>query len=191
MSKSAFAKAIISKMKTAIGTDGQSYGDDTASSAMSAVAEAITEYLIKNTKVTIAYTGTIPGSPPTPDPVVVDTFKITGKCAPPSPSDSFSSWLKEIQDNIIAGFVLAAKGDAGVVFATKAFAKTGVKTTLADLTAKHNVGDEEPQQKIWEIICDGIIQWINSTAMNTESGAGTRPTAPSAGTANITKITLT
>ena len=45
MSKSAFAKAIISKMKTAISTDGQSYGDDTASSAMSAVAEAITEYL--------------------------------------------------------------------------------------------------------------------------------------------------
>jgi hypothetical protein len=191
MSKSAFAQKIISKLKSAIGTDGQSFGNSTASSAMQAVADGITEYLIANTKVDIAYAGVIPGSPPTPDPTVSDTFKIVGKCAPPSATDDFSAWLKKIESNIIAGFSLASAGTAGVVFAQKPFAVTGITTTQSDLKAKHAVGDESPQQKIWEIVCGGIMDWINGTAMNAASGAASHPSATSTGTANIVKITLT
>lgn len=191
MSKSAFAQKIISKLKSAIGTDGQSFGDNTASSAMQAVADGITEYLIANTKVDIAYIGVIPGTPPVSDPTVEDTFKIVGKCAPPKASDDFSSWLTEIESNIIAGFSLASKGTAGVVFAQKPFAISGITTTQSDLKAKHSVGDESPQQKIWEIVCGGIMDWINGTAMNPKNGAASHPTATSTGTANITKITLT
>ena len=188
MSKSAFASRIISKMKAAINTDGLSYGSGTASSAMNAVAEGITEYLIENTKVDVAYNGLIPGSPPSPDPTTKDVFKIVGKCNPPAPSNSFDSWLLEIENNIIAGFSLAASGEAGVVFSQKPFLAPAVKTTQADLKAAHAVGDEEPQQKIWEIVCDGIMEWINNTAMNPSSGPATH--SPSSGVANIVKITL-
>lgn len=189
MSKQAFAKTIINKMKASIGTDGQSFGDSTAPSAMTAVAQAITEYLIANTQVIVAYVGVIPGTPPTPDPVVTDTFKIVGTCATTGPSNSFDAWLMQLQNNIIAGFQLAPAGNAGLMFPMKPFLAPGITTNQAMLTSAHDVGDEEPQQKMWEIICDGIMQWINTTAMNPAPGAATRPN--SAGTANITKITIT
>ena len=190
MSKSAFANKIISKLKSAIGTDGLSYDGGTASLAMQAVADGITEYLIENTNVDIAYKGIIPGTPPTPDPTVKDTFRIVGKCAPPSPSDDFGSWLNQVESNIIAGFLLAASGSAGVVFVQKPFAITGIKTVQSDLKSAHSVGDESPQQKIWEIVCGGIMDWINKSAMNVAEGGATHPTAGSSGTANIVKITL-
>ena len=191
MSKSAFASLIINKMKGAIGTDGMAFNEGTASIAMMSVAQAITEYLIANTIVSVAYVGVIPGTPPMPDPVVADTFKIIGTCAPPAPSESFDLWLLELQKNIIAGFQLAPMGNMGLVFPTKPFLSPGVITNQAMLTSAHEVGDEGSQQKIWEIVCDGIIQWVNTTAMNPAPGAGSRPTGPSTGTANIVKITLT
>lgn len=191
MSKQAFASAIISKMKSAIGTDGQSFSGGTASAAMAAVAQAITEYLIANTQVMVAYVGIIPGTPPTPDPVVSDTFKIVGTCAPPSPANSFDAWMLQLQTNIISGFMLAPTGNAGVMFPQKPFLAPGVTVNQATLKSAHDVQDNNSQQKIWEIICDGIIQWINTSAMNPSPGAGSRPTGPSTGTANIVKITLT
>lgn len=191
MSKQAFASAIISKMKGAIGTDGQSFSGGTASAAMAAVAQAITEYLIANTQVMVAYVGIIPGTPPTPDPIVSDTFKIVGTCAPPSPANSFDAWMLQLQTNIISGFMLAPTGNAGVMFPQKPFLSPGVTVNQAMLKSAHDVQDNNPQQKIWEIICDGIIQWINTSAMNPVPGAGSRPTGPSTGTANIVKITLT
>ena len=191
MSKSDFAKTIINKMKSAIGTDGQSFNGGTASAAMAAVAQGITEYLIQNTKVDIVYNGIIPGSPPTPDPIKKDTFKIVGTCAPPSQSNSFDAWLLQLQMNIIAGFQLAPAGNMGIIFPTKPFLTPGVTITQANLKSAHDVGDKNPQQKIWEIICGGIMQWINSTAINPAPGAATRPTAPSSGIANIVKIQIT
>lgn len=190
MSKQAFASVIINKMKGAISTDGQSFNDGTAVSAMAAVAQGITEYLIANTQVTVAYVGVIPGTPPTPDPVVIDTFKIVGVCAPSSPSNSFDAWLLQLQNNIIAGFQLAPTGNAGVVFPIKPFLVPGVTVSQANLKSAHDVGDSDPQQKIWEIICDGIMQWINGTAMNPASSAATHPAASSTGTANIVKISI-
>lgn len=191
MSKQAFAKIIVNKMKGAIGTDGQSYSSGTAPAAMAAVAQGITEYLIQNTKVMIAYSGIIPGTPPSPDPCVVDTFKIVGTCAPPSQSNSFDAWLMQLQQNVIAGFMLAPSGNAGVMFPQKPFLAPGIRTTQANLKSAHSVDDKEPQQKIWEIVCDGLMQWINSSAMNPAPGAATHPPAGSTGIASITKIILT
>lgn len=178
-------------MRSAIGTDGQSFSGGTASSAMAAVAQAITEYLIANTQVMISYTGIIPGTPPTPDPIVVDTFNIIGTCAPPSPSNSFDEWMMQLQQNIISGFQLAPMGNAGIVFPQMPFLAPGVTVTQMTLKAAHDVGDDDPQQKIWEIVCDGIIQWINGSAMNPAPGSGSRPSGPSTGMANITRIILT
>lgn len=191
MSKSAFAQTIISKLKAAIGTDGSSYSSGSASSAMAAVANGITEYLIANTTVTITYQGMIPGTPPTKDPVTTDSFKITGTCAPTGPSNSFDTWIKQIETNIIAGFALATLGKAGVTFPQKPFLSSGITTTQSLLKANHNVSDENPQQKIWEIVCGGIMDWINGPAMNTTPGSATHQSAGSTGTASITKISIT
>lgn len=191
MSKSTFAQTIISKLNATIGMDGSNYTSGSASTAMTAVAAAITEYLIANTTVSISYTGIVASTPPYPDPIVMDSFKIIGNCAPPSQSDNFDSWIKQIETNIIAGFQLAPTGNAGVMFAQKPFLKPGIATKQSDLKSAHDVSDESPQKKVWEVVCEGIMNWINNVAMNTAPGVASRPTAPSTGTATITKITIT
>ncbi len=191
MSKTAFAQTIISKLKATIGTDGGSYTSGSALSAMAAVAQGITEYLIANTTVTITYAGIVSATVPYPDPIIADTFKIMGTCAPPSPANSFDSWIKQIETNIIAGFQLAPSGNAGVVFAQKPFLNVGIKTIQENLKSIHDVADKNPQLKVWEVVCGGIMDWINSVALNSIAGPASRPTAPSVGTASITKITIT
>lgn len=191
MSRTAFAQTIISKLKTMIGTSGRDYSYGSAPIAMSAVAAGITEYLIANTTVMVTYVGVIPTVPPTPDPLVTDTFKIVGACAPTGPSDSFDSWIRQIETNIISGFQLAPLGTGGLVFAQFPFAIPGIITSQANLKAIHDVGDKDPQLKVWEVVCGGIMDWINSFAINITPGPATHPVAPSTGTATITKITLT
>ena len=191
MSKSLFASTIIDKVNSAIGKDGSGYSESTASIAMNAVAQGITEYLIQNTTVMIQYTGVVQGAKPSPDPIVSDTFTIVGSCAPTGPSDSFDDWIKQIEANIIAGFQLSPPGNAGVVFAQVPFMNTGIPTIREQLTAAHDILDEDPQLKVWEIVCGGIMDWINGVAMNSTPGAATRPSAPSVGTAVITKIIIT
>lgn len=191
MSKSAFAQTIIAKLKGSIGTSGKDYTSGSASAAMSAVAAGITEYLIAHTTVTIVYSGIVASAYPYPDPVVTDTFKIVGNCAPPSPSNGFDSWIKQIENNIIAGFQLAPTGNAGVVFPQKPFLNPKITTVQGNLKSTHDVGDTDPQQKVWEVVCGGIIDWINGIAKNTMPGGASRPSAPSSGTASITKITIT
>lgn len=191
MSKAAFAQTIISKLKSTIGTSGNDYNSGSASTAMSAVAAGITEYLIANTKVTISYSGMVASAYPYPDPIVTDTFSIVGTCAPTGPSNSFDAWIKQIEANIIAGFQLAPSGNAGIVFVQKPFLNIGIVTTQANLKATHDIEDKDPQQKVWEVVCGGIMDWINALAMNPTPGSASRPTAPSTGIATITKITIT
>lgn len=191
MSKTTFAQTIISKLKAAIGTDGGNYTSGSASLAMAAVAQGITEYLIANTTVSITYAGMVITTYPYPDPIIADTFKIVGACAPPSPANNFNNWIKQIETNIITGFQLAPSGSAGVVFTQKPFLNAGIKTIQENLKSTHNVEDKDPQLKVWEVICGGIIDWINGTALNSASGSASRPTAPSTGTASIIKITIT
>lgn len=191
MSKTTFAQTIISKLKVAIGTDGGTYTSGSASSAMAAVAQGITEYLIANTTVSIAYAGMVITTYPYPDPIIADTFKIVGACAPPNPANDFNSWIKQIETNIITGFQLAPTGNAGVVFAQKPFLNAGIKTKQENLKSTHDIADKDAQLKVWEIVCGGIMDWINSIALNSVAGVASRPTAPSTGTASITKITIT
>lgn len=189
MSKQAFASSIISRVRSAIGTNGGSYTASTASSAMNAVVAAISEYLIANTTVTIAYEGVMTSNG-APDPNDSDTFKIVGSCATPGPSNSFDAWMALLQANIIAGFSLAPAGDDyGTVFVMKPFLIPGVGISRSDLTAAHNVRDDNPQQQIWEIVCGAIMDWINGSALNPTPSAATR--AESAGVANIVNITIT
>ncbi len=190
MSKTTFAQSIISKLKGAIGVSGSNFNSGSASVAMTAVASAITEYIIANTQVTITYTGIISSTPPSPDPVVTDTFTVVGTCAPTGPSNSFDAWIRQIETNIISGFQLAPKGNAGIVFAQKPFLSPGIVTSQANLKSTHDVNDKDPQLKVWEVVCDGILNWINGLAINPAPGPASRPTGPSTGTAMISKIII-
>jgi len=191
MSKSTFASSMITKLNRAIGNDGRSFNNGTPAVAMAALAQAISEYLIDNTVVTIAYDGIITTTGD-PDPVTSDTFRIVGACAPPSAADSFDAWFLQLETNIIAGFSLAAMGDNGVVFPMKPFLNTKTTITRDSLTAVHNASDDSPQQKVWEVVCQGIMDWINDGAMGVPvQSAATNPSASSAGQAIITGITIT
>lgn len=191
MSKELFASTIIDKMSAAIGRMGESYTEATSSLAMNALAQGITEYLVQNTQVVVQYTGVIASTPPVPDPVIADTFTIIGTCAPTGPSNSFDDWIRQIESNIISGFQLSPSGSMGIIFAQKPFLMPGISVTRDQLTAAYDINDEDPQYKVWEIICGSIMDWINGIAMNITPSAATRPTGPSTGTAVITKITLT
>lgn len=191
MSRTAFAQTIISKLRNAIGTSGMDYSNGSADIAMRAVADGITEYLIANTLVTVSYTGIIPGSPPSPDPLTTDTFKIMGKCEPTGPSENFNDWIKKIESNIIAGFQLEAAGTNNLVFSLFPFSVIGISTSQSHLKSVHDIGDKDPQLKVWEVVCQGIMDWINGISKNVTPGPASHPPVASTGTAQITKITLT
>lgn len=191
MPAQAFAQAIIGQLNGAIGTDGNSFTTGSASIAMTAVATAMTNYIVANTLVTVTYAGIIPGVPPSPDPLITDVFNIIGTVAPTGPSDGFDSWIKLIEANIIAGFTLAPMGTAGLVFPTVPFANPGIMTTQAQLYAVHDITDASPQLKVWTVVCQGIMDWINGLAFNAVPGACTNSKTGSAGTASIVKIVIT
>lgn len=191
MAASDFATLILSQLVGAIGTEGGAYNEGTATLAMTAVADAMTQYIVSNTTVTISYAGIINSVTPSPDPVVIDTFKVEGKIVPTGPSNSFDDWIRQIETNIIAGFKLASIGNAGVMFAQSPFINPGIAVTQAMLKLQHDITDKSPQQGVWEIICQGIMDWINSIALNPTPGSASRPTGPSTGTAIITKIIIT
>lgn len=188
MSATLFAQTIIGKMQAAIGTDGGSFSTGSAALAMQAVADGITEYLTANTIVTASYAGMIPGAPPVPDPLVTDTFSIIGKCSPPSASESFDAWLLQIQSAIISGFQLAPKGNIGLVFAQVPFLAPGA--VLSQGALGHSPSDENPQLKVWQVICQALMDWINTSAMNAVPGPANNSLTASTGVATITKITL-
>lgn len=191
MSKTEFASAIIGQLQQAIGTDGSRYGSSVTASSMNAVGNAITSYLIAHTTVTVSYSGIIPGAPPQPDPLITDTFRIVGSCVLPSTNDSFDSWLLKIGSAISAGFSLAPQGNAGLVFVQKPFLNLSIPLTQSRLKSEHNPQDKSPQQKIWEIVCDSVMNWCSAVAPNKVAGAATHPSVASTGTASITQIVIT
>lgn len=96
MGKTAFASLVVSKLKSAIGTNGAVYTADTPDKAQAAIAEAITEYLIANTTINISYSGTLTTGTGA-DPIVADTMKITGVCDKIGKPENYTAWVKRIQ----------------------------------------------------------------------------------------------
>lgn len=191
MSKQAFAQTVISKVAAAIGTSGSDFSSSSASSAMAAIASGISEYIVANTSIAVSYKGMIPGSPPVADPLIADSFKVVGVCAPPSPSNSFDTWVKQIETNIMAGFQFAPSGKAGVVMAGLPFAKPGLIIAQANITTAVQSNAQNLQLKVWEVICGGVMDWINSSAASPMVFTASNRATLSVGTASIVKITIT
>lgn len=191
MSKIDFAKLIISQLESAIGKDGSGFAESSSTTAMSAIADAITSYLINNVTVTISYSGILPPPASTPDPVVTDIFKITGECTPVSVSDSFTSWLAQIEANIISGFTLQPKGENGIIFSQQPFINPGIALTQMDIMSAHLGNENNPQQVVWELICEKIITWLETIAINVTPGPSSNSLSSSTGIAYITAINIT
>lgn len=218
MAAADFADLIISKLSDAIGTSGSDYTKDTPEKANKAIAEAVTEYILDNTKILVAYSGV--NSAGVADPLVADTCPVDGECAPPKGTD-FSTWIKSLESNIVAGFKIDA-GEKGVkpVAPPPAFLpgivpdlgalkkahtdnipkppeeeegdKGGGKTDATTLN-EGSEGDEEeapnPQKPVWTEICKWIIDWLSKTVA--APFAAENPNASSKGMATPSKTDIT
>lgn len=193
MSKTAFANLIITKLKDAIGSDGSLYTEQTPAKAQKVIAEAITEYLIANTTITISYAGVLTSGTGA-DSVVQDTMKITGTCDTIGKPSDYQSWVNKLQSVIASSFSVVSPGTNGVEVAFLPFNPTmGVlqisQKELND-TFQNNINN--PLQSVWEFICGQILDWLTSTTgknpMATSLSA-TR-TGISAGTASLMSISI-
>lgn len=188
MAAADLADLIISEMKSAIGQEGD-YDNSAPSKANIAIAKAITDYLIKNTLISIAYAGIIPGAPPIPDPVVADVFRITGNCSPAS-STNFDAWLMELSLNIQNGFQFSI-GNLGLMPVAPTLCFVGPPITgnqvMLGLSSIHKSNNDNPQKPIWTAISGAILTWLN-TQLPPISFACMNSSAGSTGMATTVKI---
>lgn len=192
MSKTSFANLILSKLQGAVGGDGSKYSAVTSSLAQSAIAEAITEYLIANTTVNISYNGVLTSGGT--DVIASDTMKIGGTCTPATVSD-FTSWTAALQSSISSAFVVVPPSTQGVAVSFQPFNNvTGaLQIPQAELTAAHNANPQSPTLAVWEVICGKILEWLNSSAGKNPSATAIAATRSgvSSGTATLLSIWVT
>ena len=186
------ADKIISELKNEVGTEGDKFDASTPTKANKAIAKAITDYLKQNTKVMISYVGV--NALEVPDPIVADTFQITGQCAPAS-GTNFDLWLMSLTLNIQTGFQLQTLGTIGVSCLSPALCFMGVtpftgnQLTLG-LKSLHESNDSDPQKPVWTAISNSILLWLNSMVVPTPIACAnpTSAVGPTTGTGMITKI---
>lgn len=193
MSATAFASLIISKLASSIGTEGTKYGNDSVTLAQSAIAEAISEYLIANTTVIIQYSGTLTNG--SPDPIVTDTLRIAGACTPTSVPQNFNAWVMELQQSIASSFLVSPPGIINAV-TTTFLPFSNIAGTLqipqSSLKSIHESNLNNPQLAVWQIICEDILAWANSESGKNPTIIGVPATrAVSSGTATLTSIIVT
>lgn len=193
MGKTAFASFVIAKLKAAIGVDGSAYTIDTPDKAQIAIAEAITEYLIANTVITISYSGTLTTGTGA-DPITTDTMKITGTCAKIGKPSDFIAWVNKIQSVIASSFSVVSPGVNGVITTFLPFNSTinALQISQNDLNNAYQSNKSAPLQAVWEFICGKILDWLNSsTGKNpTATALPATRTGVSAGTASLVSITI-
>lgn len=163
MSKTTFAKLIIAKLTSILGTNGAVYTSDTPVKAQQAIAEAITEYLTANTTITILYNGILTSGTGN-DTIVSDTMNITGKCSTISQPTNFQNWVNNIQTSIAISFTVISPGKNGVVTSFKPFNPTFgmINIQQNDLHSIHQKYQSTPTLPIWTFICGKILDWLNS-----------------------------
>lgn len=193
MSSSSFASLICSKIQGAAGTDGGKFSSSTPAQCQSAIAAAITEYLLANVTVHITYSGMTTSSPSKKDSVTTDTMKITGSCAAMSTPGDYASWIADLQSKIAAGFTVLPPGTNAVTTTFLPFnpSSGSLSITQSNLKSAHEGNWDDPMQKTWEVVCQGIMDWINSSAGCNPAATAVPATRPgSAGTASLVKIVV-
>lgn len=163
---------IISALLASIGRDGSKYNSNTPQQANIAIAQACTEYLISNTKVSVSYSGTFTSSG-SPDIATMDLL-LTNKINPPT-GTSFADWYNSLISNICSGLLVI----------------TGPTTPTCSIFAEvasipsfpNNCYD---QNTAWGIVSNSIINFCQNSFI--KSFPASRP--GSVGVASVTKITI-
>lgn len=194
MSKESFANLIVTKLNGALGWNGSAYSSDTPKQAQTAIAEAITEYLIANTTITISYNGVL-NTGSGADVIASDTMKITGSCSLVSTPSSFEGWVATLQSAIASAFTVLSPSTQGVIVTFQPF--NGIAGALqipqTNLKVAHEGNPKSPALAVWTVICGGILDWLNSSLGKSPTAtaiAATR-TGISSGTAALLSITVT
>lgn len=181
-------------MKSAIGNDGKAFSASTPALASQAIASAITEYLVANVKVNVSYKGAMIVSG-APDPIIADVFKIAGAIPTIASGGSFEAFVSNMQIAIASAFIVVPPGEKGVVTALAPFALIDDSLNISQDSLKnaHRSNYDNPQQAVWERVCEGVMNWINGATFTNPAAIvpipATRP-GQSAGTANIISIQI-
>lgn len=158
------------------------------------IANEITSYLKDNTSAIVSYAGiTLAGTPV----IIVDTFKITGSCAPAN-ATQFDAWLMQLVMNIQVGFQLQTTGTLGVTMTapTPCFMPSPSPFIQNQLTlglkSLHESNKDNPAKAVWTAIGNSIITWLNTISM-VPAPTATYPSVPNSPvplSCIITKITV-
>ena len=192
MSADSFASTICSKIRGAAGSDGGKFGNGTPQQCQAAIASAITEYLMAHVTVHAVYNGMTTTTPPSPDIVPDEQFKIVGSCAPMSVPGNFVGWVSDLQSKIAQGFMIQAPGQNLVTTTFQPFIAGALTIDQGALKSAHEGDMKDPMQKTWKVVCQAVMNWINSARSCNPAAKGVAATRPgSAGTVSITKIVIT
>ena len=164
MSKENFASLVLTKLRAAVGNDSSAYSSGTAVSAQSAIGEAVTEYLVANTIVTISYNGVLASGGE--DVIAADTIKISGSCQLTSVPAQFNSWVAALQSAIASAFVVQPPSTQGIVTSFQPFSSIAgaLQIPLSKLKNAHEGNIANPALSVWTEVCGGILDWLNSAA---------------------------
>ena len=193
MSASSFASLICSKIRAAVGSDGSSYNSGTPSSCQAAIAAAVTEYFIAHVTVHAAYNGMTTSTPSVPDIVPDEQFKVIGTVAPLSTPGNFASWVVDLQSKIASGLMISGPGINGVVTAFQPFnPATTLTINQGSLKSAHEGSMKDPMQKTWQVVCQALMNWVNSAVSCNPAASAVAATRPgSVGTVTLMHITIT
>ena len=192
MSKENFASLVLSKLQAAIGDDGSTYSNSTTTLAQSAIAEAITEYLIANNTITISYNGVLTSGGT--DIIASDTMKITGKCQLSSTPSQFNTWVSSLQSAIALGFLVQSPSTQGIVTLFQPFSSVvgALQIPQSKLKVAHESNLNAPTLSVWSEVCGGILDWLNSSAAINPNAVAVTATRSgiSSGTATLLSINV-
>lgn len=194
MSKESFANLIVTKLSGALGQSGSTYSSNTPKQAQAAIGEAITEYLIANTTITISYNGVL-NTGGGADVIASDTMKIMGSCSLTSTPSYFDGWVTTLQSAIASAFTVVSPSTQGVVVTFQPFNSTtgALQIPQANLKVTHEGNPKSPTLAVWAVICGGILDWLNSSLGKNPSATTIEATRTgiSSGTAALLSITVT
>lgn len=192
MSKTTFANLILTNLQGAIGHDGSQYTNATPALAQSAIATAITQYLIANTTITISYNGMLTNGGT--DVIASDTMKIAGTCTTLSAPSNFNSWVAALQSSIASSFVVTPPSTQGVITTFQPFNSVvgALQISQSDLKTAHNNNTKAPALSVWEVICGKILDWLNSSSGKNPAATAITATRTgvSSGTATLVSISV-
>lgn len=179
MSKEVFADRIIESIRS---VTVKEITKEVALQYHNKVLEAISSYLQENLQVNLSYKGTLTNG--STDPIVTAINKVkVNKMVQDSLPGSFDLWVSNLESKIVeATFTGTGLAPANLTVSVQVVGKG-----LTGILKQERLSKTTEQKDAWVIICECIIQWLNSTTSKTSASAYR---TGSSGTATVTKLII-